>query len=501
MHIETVSNLEKRKEADALVIPFWKSKKGFEAACELGNLKKSLHLSLVSHDFTGKDGETLWVYADLPEEKRFLLVGLGESEKLTQEKLRRAFGAAAKACMHKKAKNVNLILPQSDLLSQDTVAKSVCEGFFSANYSFDALKNDTLSERKYAFIEKVTLISDEPKEALLQANHTLKIMKGVFLARDLTNGNADDVTPKFLAETAKKLSKSYPAIKTTVYDKKWIQKKGMGLYLAVAQGAVFEPYFIIAKYEGNPSSKDHTVLIGKGITFDTGGLHLKSQGGAWGIETQKTDMAGAALVLGVLQAIAALDLPINVTCIIPAAENAIGSHAYKPGDVYKGYSGKTVEILSTDAEGRLTLADALAFTVKEIRPSRIIDFATLTGSVIVGLGHEIFGIVSNSEMLTQEILHAGQRTSEKGWELPFHEDYKELLKSDVADLKNVAGREGGAINAGLFLHEFVGNTPWAHCDIAGVATAKDCKHYLPKGATGIGVRLMVDFFEHLCQKE
>jgi leucyl aminopeptidase len=208
-------------------------------------------------------------------------------------------------------------------------------------------------------------------------------------------------------------------------------------------------------------------------------------------------MSGAAIALAVIQAASDLSLPVNVTAIIAACENAIGSKAYKPGDVFKSASGKTVEITNTDAEGRLTLADALYYASHHIQPSRIIDFATLTGSIVVAMGHEVAGLMSNSDMLSQALVASGQRTFERVWPLPLYEEYKEDLKSDIADLKNTGGREGGAIKAGIFLQEFVGNTPWAHLDIAGVAYSDKAKRYYPKMCTGIGVRLTVDFLETL----
>jgi leucyl aminopeptidase len=496
MQFKTISSLEKRDSSDVLIIPFWKGKKFPEPVSELSRLKTKVQPPIHAKDFTAKEGECIWLYGDDVAEPRLLLLGLGVEEKITSEKLRRAFGACVKACQQRKAVKLTTLFPVSDYISQETAAKAIAEGLISANYSFDAFKNETAKD-SISHIEEVSFIGSDAIP-VLDAVHTVqKVMKGVYLARDLTNGNADDVTPECLAEYARKIVKKHPRLKVEVHDEAWIKKQGMGLFLAVARGSSNPPKFIVMKWRGNPASSDHTVIIGKGVTFDTGGLHLKPMGS---IETQKSDMGGAAVALGTIQAIADLELPINVTVVIAACENVIGSKAYKPGDVYKSYLGKTVEILSTDAEGRLTLADALAWTEEELKPSRIIDLATLTAAMIIALGSEAAGLMSNSESLAEELFQAGQRTHERCWRLPLYEEYRDSLKSDIADMKNWAGRDAGLIVSATFLQEFVGKTPWAHFDIAGVCFVKEAKRYLPKYATGFGVRLLIDFFEHMSDK-
>ncbi|MDB6081240.1 MAG: pepA [Chlamydiia bacterium] len=497
MQITAISNIEKREHADCLVLPFWKGEKGAEAACDLGKLTAYSSLPIKVKDFTGKEGEVLWVYGSEPEESRIALLGLGNREGITIEKLRRAYGALTKAVLKRKCSSLSFLFPNVDLLNSELVAKAIGEGFFLANYVFDALKHDTLKQEPTVRITKVQCITSD-QHAVLDALMTIeKTAKGVYLARDLTNGNADDITPQYLGRVAKQLESEYPTIEATVHDRDWIEKQGMGLLLAVGKGSEHPPVFIVAKYKGNPTSSDHTVIVGKGLTFDTGGLNLKPKGN---IESQRVDMAGAAVALGTIKALAELSLPVNVTAVIASCENAISSKSYKPGDVYKAYSGKTVEITDTDAEGRLTLADALSWTVKNLQPTRVIDFATLTGSMVVALGSEVFGLMSNSDSLAQALLHSGEKTHERAWQLPLFEEYKEYLKSEIADIKNSAGREGGAILAAIFLQEFVGNTPWAHFDIAGVAFQKEGKRYYPKMATGIGIRLMIDYIESLIPK-
>jgi leucyl aminopeptidase len=301
------------------------------------------------------------------------------------------------------------------------------------------------------------------------------------------------VTPAFLAQTAVVVSKKFPEIKTTIFDKKRIEKEKMGLLLAVARGSPNEPAFIIMSYMGDPRSKDHTVVIGKGVTFDTGGLNLKPTGS---METMRDDMSGAAATIGILASSASLKLKVNVTGVIAAAENAIDGLSYKPGDVYTSYAGKTVEIGNTDAEGRLTLADAISYSLKHLKPSRLIDFATLTGAMVVALGEGISGFFSNDDKLANQLTDAGLRTNELLWRLPLHAPYKDQLRSDIADLKNTGGRAAGAVTAALFLEAFVEKMPWAHIDIAGTAFGSKEQNYLPKNGIGVGVRLIIDFLKN-----
>lgn len=268
----------------------------------------------------------------------------------------------------------------------------------------------------------------------------------------------------------------------------------MGLLLAVNRGSDKDPVFIISEYRGAPKSKDHTVLVGKGITFDTGGLNLKPTGG---IETMRCDMAGAATVLGILKAVSDLKIKVNLTVVVPATENGIDAKSFKPGDVYQSLLGKTVEVGNTDAEGRLILADALTYAVRHLKPSRIIDFATLTGAMEIALGSEVTGFMSNDDALSDSLVRAGSETFERLWRLPLYEEYKEQLKSDVADIKSIGGRSAGSITAAMFLKEFVDEVPWAHLDIASTAFLSAEKRYHPKNGTGIGLRLMIEYFENL----
>lgn len=489
MEIAIVAHSKERHAADAIILPFWQHKKEPASACDLKEFADLFALPVQTGDFRAKEGEVLFVYDSGKKEKRIMLLGLGEKEKCHAETLRRAYASAVKAALRKKVKSLNVLLPKAEK-GDHSCAKSICEGILLTNYKFDQLKGDSLKEDPPVLLSKVTFIGADKKD-LEACEETKEIVSAVNFARDLVNGNADDISPQKLAQAAKDLQKKFKKIHTTVFDKKQIEKEGMGLLLAVNRGASNDPAFIILKYEGDPRSKERTAIIGKGITYDTGGLNIKTSG----METMKADMGGAAAVLGTLQAAAALDLKVNLVGVIASTENAIGPDSYKPGDVYKGYSGKTVEINNTDAEGRLVLADALSYTEANLSPTRMIDLATLTGGVVVALGEEISGLFSDDASLVKDLVQAGKTTHEIVWPLPLVQDYKEMLKSPYADLKNSAGRKASPVTAALFLQHFVKKIPWAHIDIAGPAFLSDPRFYQPTCGTGFGVRLLIEYLK------
>jgi leucyl aminopeptidase len=493
MEITAPAHLKTRKRADLLLIPFWKGKQHAECAVAVKELVFEVDAPIVAKDFRGEEGELAVIYPAGQPEKRAVLLGLGTLESITLEKLRRAYAHATKLCHKKKWTEANVLLPDCLSLSKEDRIRGVVEGLLLPNYIFSALKMEAVKKEKPLLLEKLALIA-AGKEELQLAKKFALVSDAVNMTRDLVNGNADDVTPQYLAAAAKKLAKSGSRLKTVVFDKKWIEKQGMGLLLAVNRGSASEPVFITVEYKGEPKSDDCTVLVGKGITFDTGGLNLKPTGS---METMRCDMAGAAAVLGIMQAASALGLTKNLIGVIAATENSIGSKSYKPGDVYAGYAHKSVEIGNTDAEGRLVLADALAYAVKTYKPARIIDLATLTGAVEVALGNEATGLLSNHDVLADLLISAGSATGERVWRLPLYEEYKEQLKSDVADIKSTGGKMAGCITAAMFLQEFVGKTPWAHLDIAGTAFLGEAKRYTPKHATGVGVRLILALLENL----
>lgn len=475
----------KKKPADVLLIPCFKGKKEAEPVVSQKIPQAALK------DFEGKLKSHLLLYNEEIPEKRQLFIGLGPKDKITKETLRRAFTHAASHCLANQYTHLNILFPSIKELSEEEVSSAIVEGLLLHNYSYEALLGKTKKEKSKKLISSIHLVGCN-KKAFAAAEVMHGICEGNYLARDLVNGNADDITPVALANAANKLAKGSKNTKATIFDEKKIAKLGMGLLHAVSRGSQVPPRFIILEYKGAPSSKDHTVIVGKGVTYDTGGLDIKP---AAGMLTMKRDMAGAAAALGVIAACQATKLKKNVTAVIPATENSVDGFSYKPGDVYKAYSGHTVEIGNTDAEGRLILADALAYTVEKLKPTRIIDFATLTGAIIIALGRDISGLMGNNDKLADALYSAGKESGEQVWRLPLEEDHKRHLKSDIADLNNVGGREGASMTAALFLQEFVGKTPWAHIDIAGSAYLDRPFGSQPKHATGIGVRLILEFLK------
>lgn len=496
MEFSIAANIDLRKKADLLVVPFWKKKKeAVLAAKEIQLGVDPKHLSLALHDFSASDSELLIVYNTECIEGRVALLNLGEQEHLTTESLRRAYAHITKTCNQKKWTSVNIVLPNLSNLAETAMITGIVEGLLLPNYTFEKHKFDTIKDNPSSLLKKVHFIGKKAsKDSLALANKLLIISEGVYFARDLINGNADDINPQHLASIALSIAETHENVKATIFNKKRIEKEKMGLLLAVNRGSHTEPTFIILEYKGSPKAQEHVVMVGKGITYDTGGLNIKTAG----METMKCDMGGAATVLATLAVAAKLKLPVHLTAVVPATENAISSQSYKPGDVYAGYTGKTVEVANTDAEGRLVLADALAYADRNLKPTYLIDFATLTGGVDIALGNETTGFMSNNETLSQLLIQAGNETFERIWRLPLFEEYKKNIKSDVADIKNVGTRSASSIIGGIFLQYFVDKkTPWAHLDIASTAFLNETKRYLPKHATGVGVRLMIDFLQRL----
>jgi leucyl aminopeptidase len=489
MKINFVSSFEKRKNADCLIVPFWIVKdKKVSLAINLKKFTSLFNMPIHLNDFGGKEGEAVFIYLPKEKEKRLLLLGLGEKDKLTDEVLRFAYASAVKMCHSKKIKKANIFIPEGDGFLEPSL-----EGVALSNYSFDRLRHDVLKENPTVLLEEIFIIH---KQKEYDVNRLKKIVAAVFLARDLVNNNADDETPEKIAETAKEMEKLNSSISVEIFDKKMIEKEKMGLLLAVNKGSAKEPVFIVAEYKGNPSSKDKTAFIGKGITYDTGGLSLKPSDK---MDTMKSDMAGAATVLALLYLVASLKLKVNICVLIPLSENDISATSCKPGDVYFAMSGKSVEIKNTDAEGRLILADAINYAVEKVKPNRIIDLATLTGAAIIALGEEIACLFSNDDELASKIEVAAKKTGEHVWRMPLYLEYKKMIKSDIADIKNTGeGGKASSITAALFLEEFVKkDMPWAHLDIAGPAFLSGAKRYLPQFATGFGVRLLLKYLESM----
>jgi leucyl aminopeptidase len=415
--------------------------------------------------------------------KTFLFVGLGKIDKLTLTDLRVLVRKACLSCYLHNAKTVEIVTHRRD----DAAVMAIIEGVAIGTYSWDKYKSRDKDDKTVK--DKDITIAVETKKIFTDA---LVVCQGVKLTRDLVNDNADTVTSDYLEKTVKGLIKGSKNINLEILNRKELKVKGLNLLLAVNQASSKEPKLIIVRYNGGKKREGYTAIIGKGMTFDTGGLNLKPSGS---IETMRIDMSGAAAVCGVLKNTLALGIKKNLLFVLAIAENAIGPSSYKPGDVITGYAGKSVEIGNTDAEGRLVLADAFAYVVKNYKPARMIDLATLTGACVVALGFDYSGLFSNSDELARQLLESSHETDDRAWRLPVYPELKEYIKSPIADLKNISNiKGGGASTAAEFLHQFTGGTTWAHLDIAGSAyTQGTGRMYFGHGATGAGVRLLTHY--------
>ncbi|MCP5504762.1 MAG: leucyl aminopeptidase [Chlamydiales bacterium] len=491
MQFQVCPNVSKRPKADLVVVPFFKTKKGADFAVDLPDLKGVINPILKAGDFNGKEGATMLAYLTGKTEKRLLLLGLGEEKGCTMEALRRGYSAAMKRCQGKKWVNVNFVLPKVGKLAIQDMTRAISEGIALSSYVYDHWKSK--EGKKPFYIQKATLVG--AKDPTI-GKKTLEILTGVNLARDLINGNALDVTPETFAAEAKKMARKFSSVKASVLTKKELEKEKMGLLLAVGSGSRIDPALVILEYRGAPQKKDLTMVVGKGITFDTGGINLKPTNS---IEDMRADMGGAAAAIGLIQAAASIKLKANIVVLIPTTENAMDALSYKPGDVYRSHLGKTVEITNTDAEGRLVLADALSYGQKRFSPDRIIDMATLTGAVVIALGDIRAGLFSNNEKLAKICEKAGDVTGERVWRMPLDPEYMSLMKSEIADIRNSGKkRSAGSITAAIFLQEFIlKKTPWIHLDIAGTAFLDSPKDYHLSQASGSGVRLLIELLECL----
>ena len=435
------------------------------------------------HRFQGKHGETLLfqTHKRLPS-VAILLVGLGKQGRTESATWRQVGAAARRQAQAQRAKSVAWFVEQG--LDVQEMGAAVLEGILLSGYVFHKYKSDN---GKKTVIETFTLVGPGLKKTA-KLSHALETVQntipGVFLARDLVNEPASVSTPTYLANQAKKMADGN-GLKAEVWGVNKIKSAKMNGLLAVSRGSLEEPRFIKLSYTPSGKSKKKIALVGKGLTFDSGGLSLKP---AKSMETMKIDMSGGATVLGAMRAIAQLKPQVQVTGYIPSSENMPSGTAQKPGDIISYRNGKTVEVLNTDAEGRLILADALICAVEE-KPDVIIDLATLTGACMVALGSQVAGLFSNNQKLTDDLLASSKETGEQLWPLPLVKEYKNDIKSSIADIKNIGGGYGGAITAALFLEEFVSDVPWAHLDIAGPAFSER----EPRGGTGFGVRTLVQY--------
>lgn len=418
------------------------------------------------------------------------VAGLGKQPEFTLDRIRGVSAEFCRALRKLNCRRIATIVHGGGIggIEPEPAAQAITEGSILGLYKF---RKHLTREPEEQDIEELLIVERDAAKlpALEQGRHKGKIIaQATNQARDWINEPANYMTPSDMARVAQELAKTYN-LDLTILDRDQMEKEGMGALLGVAQGSHQPPKFIALSYQGNPTSSKTLGFIGKAITFDSGGLDIKS---TEAMADMKGDMAGGAAVLSALAAIAQLKPKVNVTALVAATENLPGGSALKPGDILKAMNGKTIEVVNTDAEGRLTLADVLSYAVKQ-RLSPLIDVATLTGACQIALGDVCSGIFGNSQELIDKVTKAGADAGERLWQMPMYEEYKELNKSDIADIKNSGGRWGGAITAAQFLNEFAGDTPWVHIDIAGTARSDKERGYSVKGATGVGVRTLVNF--------
>ncbi|MBI2098808.1 leucyl aminopeptidase [Candidatus Uhrbacteria bacterium] len=506
MNFKSIKDNPLKIKADLLVVGVFAGP--LDKNREIRNLDKLLGGALSDEanvsNFCGKNGETLMVGGSAAlGAKRAVLLGLGELNNWNAEALRRAAGSLIKFLQNKKADTlaISSFGLSNSKLSLDEAIRAFTEGALLANYNFNKYKVKKTPKEKFDNAKTIIFVVEDAasiRSAQKAISEAELSAKAVFYSRDLVNEPASICVPFHLAGHAREVAKaSKGAVAVKIFNREECRKRGMGAFLSVAAGAGEEPYFMHLIYKPRAASRrlKKIALVGKGITFDSGGLQIKP---GESMATMKLDMAGAAAVLGVFSVIAEIAPRAEVHGIIAATENMPGPKAYKPGDICRASNGKTIEIGHTDAEGRVTLADALSYAAK-LKPDAIIDLATLTGACMVALGEEVAGLMSNSKKLADKIKAAARISGERVWELPLIPEYKHLIKGTHGDVKNSGGsRYGGAITAGLFLEEFVGAASWAHLDIAGPAWAeRETISYIPLGGTGFGSRTLIQILKNL----
>jgi len=452
-------------------------------------LHRIVHNNISLSSFKGKLSDVLVVPVESEPFRRVVLCGIGKKSKVDLESLRRAAHNGLRTASDLKQDSISIIPPRLKFPKTEIV-RALSDGFRLSNYEFD--KYITEKNSKFFHIKSISIYVDKTDRTLEEVLEYSKITcDATYLARDLQSDDADIVNPEYLVKVAKDIAKSQK-LKIKVLSKPKLLREGLNMILGVGQGSRFDPYLIILEYNGNPKSKEKTAIVGKGITYDTGGLDIKPRM----MSEMNIDMSGSAVVLATMKAVSELKLKKNIIMVAPVCENAVGSLAQKPGAVLKSYSGKTVEVENTDAEGRLILADAISYVIKKYKPTQIIDFATLTGSIIVALGYKYAGLFS-TDRAANKIITAAAKTGELVWRMPLPEDYAKFLKSKKADLRNVStypNHYAGSITAALFLKEFTEDIPWTHIDIAGTSRLNKRDFYNPPFGTGFGPRLLCDFF-------
>ena len=481
-------------ETQAIIIPLCEGVKQLtEAALAVDQKTNGLITDVFKNrDFEGKASQVFILYSrkSLPA-KRIALVGLGKKSDLNLEKIRIAY---AKIMQHLRSMNIEEAATslEADLLPDqgENVFRAAAEGALLGLYQYTPYK--TVGREDIKNMRELSIIVDAAHYSKINEviRKTKIITDAVYFARDLISAPSNEMTPSIMADHARKIA-GRKNVSCTILERGKMKALGMNALLGVASGSHQPPKFIILEYQGGKRGASPIVLIGKGLTFDSGGISLKP---AEKMDEMKTDMSGGAAVMGCIMAAADLKLPMNLVGLIPATENMPGGSALKPGDILRSHSGKTIEVLNTDAEGRLILADALSYAAR-YKPKAMMDIATLTGACIVALGEDVIGILGTDEQMKNDIRKASEITGELVWELPLWDLYSEMIKSDIADYKNTGGRPAGTITAAAFLSKFTGGIPWVHLDIAGPAWATKDKGYIPKGAAGVTVRLIMEYLQ------
>ena len=492
--MEISAKIQGLSECEGIIIPL------FEDNLELNIPKMDNMIRYLKKNdkFSGKEGEIYTFTQEIEGSiQDVVLLGLGSEKDITLESIKVNLSKAYKKMREFKNSDIIVKMIKTKDLEVKEIAKAMTISLMLSDYKFDKYKSDkkeevevtvhigghNIKEEEVEFCEKVI------DEAVLLSETTC-------LARDLVNEPANNMYPETLAKEVKNIGSKY-GFEVEVFDENQIEELKMESFLSVGKGSDNLPRLIVMRYFGDKDNMDQRLaLVGKGLTYDSGGYSLKTNAG---MVTMKSDMGGAASVIGAISAIAKRNLKINVIAVVAACENLISGHAYKPGDIIGSMAGKTIEILNTDAEGRLTLIDAVTYAIEKEKASEIIDVATLTGAALVSLGEDVTAVITNKDEFYGELREASYETGEKVWQMPSFEDYGKLIKSNIADLKNIGGKYAGTITAGLFIGEFVQNKPWLHLDIAGPAFSEKKGDYCPVGGTGAGVRTLYELANRRCK--
>jgi leucyl aminopeptidase len=503
MNIESTTAGYGDADVQALAVAVFKDEKadeGFlkELDTATGGLVRSV---LESEELKGKEGETAYVHLAAAEglkAKRLLLVGAGERDSFGLGQVAQFAGTAIRFLRARNVKSIGLVPRTPEGMDALRATSSAAEGAIIGLFDTDKYRTVEKDEKT---VERLVIMMDGADEDAVRrgAERGRVVGESVNFTRDLANEPGAYMTPTILAERAESVAADF-GLGVEVLDREQMEELGMGSLLSVARGSDEPPKLIVLRYMPEGKAKiedgeDYLAIVGKGITFDSGGISLKP---GENMELMKYDMSGGATVIGVMRAVAQLKPPIPVIGLVPATENMPSGKATKPGDIVRAMSGKTIEVINTDAEGRLILADAVSYA-KKLGATRIIDLATLTGAVSIALGDVNTAILGTDQQLIDEFVESGREVGEKFWQLPLDKDYSKQIKSDIADIKNVGGRKAGTITAAAFIKEFTEGTPWAHLDIAGTAWGDEAKPFRSKGPTGVAVRTLINFIERAAQ--